>query len=223
MSSNNCRQSFPCSFRLSWDAKHTELEAVYQGVLVVFLFAWYRQQRQNTKNAWSPYDLPLQTANFVQWTQISIYSVSSLHSAAFFSVFLVYPVLGDSFTGTGQEGEPEHIPDPLQVQNTKSVCRGLLKNTRRASKAACKQVFCSHQLAWPMLCADAIVLPSWPHLHCLPFMPEILRLLWSKWSRNVSSKLLRQLLNENIPDLCAVLWYSSTPGKAWARLLQGRF
>lgn len=141
----------------------------------------------------------------------------------FFSVFLVYPVLGDSFTGTGQEGEPEHIPDPLQVQNTKSVCRGLLKNTRRASKAACKQVFCSHQLAWPMLCADAIVLPSWPHLHCLPFMPEILRLLWSKWSRNVSSKLLRQLLNENIPDLCTVLWYSSTPGKAWARLLQGRF
>lgn len=52
-----------------------------------------------------------------------------LHTAAFFSVFPVYHALGDSFTGTGQKGEPEHIPNPLQVQNTKSLCCGLLKNT----------------------------------------------------------------------------------------------
>lgn len=155
MSSNNCSQSFPCSFRLSWDAKYTELEAVYQGVVFFFcccLFVFYlldtdsRDKIPKMPEILMTFHCKLRTLS----SELKfLFTLSALSPhCCFFSVFPVYHALGDSFTGTEQEGEPEHIPNPLQVQNTKSLCCVLLKNTHSASKAACKQVFCSHQLAW---------------------------------------------------------------------------
>lgn len=126
-----------------------------------------------------------------------------------FFVFPVCHVSRDSFTNTAQEGGPEHMPDLLQVQNTKSPCCGLLKNSCNASKVARNMLF-AHKASIlqkalalpsagtahvPTLCADAMLLHSWPHLHHLPFTPWLHRQLQSKWSQNAFSKLLRQLLS----------------------------
>lgn len=130
------RQSFPCSFRLSRDAKYTDLEAVYQGFFICLILS--RQQRQNTKNAWNPYDLSLQTVNFVCKLKFPFTLSAEAPCCCLFFAFSVCHLSRDSFTNTAQEGGPEHIPDHSKYLSP--FC-GLLKNSRNASKVAQNMLF----------------------------------------------------------------------------------
>lgn len=117
---NNCwcqRQSFPTSFRPSRDAKYTELEAVYLFFLsfFFFLFAWYCA---DSRDKIPKMPEILMTFHCKLWTlSAKLKFLCTLPAQApcccFFFIFPVYCVLGDSLPSTGQEGEPEHIPDPF--------------------------------------------------------------------------------------------------------------
>lgn len=176
-----------------------------------FLFAWYCADSRDK----IPKMLEiLMTFHCKLWTLSAklkfLFTLSAqAPCCCLFFAFPVCHVVRDSFTNTAQERGPEHIPDLLQVQNTKSPCCGLLKNSCNASKVAWNMLFApkasilQKALALPSagmahiptLCADAMLLHSWPHLHHLPFTPGIHRWLQSKWSKNALSKLLCQLLN----------------------------
>lgn len=166
---NNCRcqrQSFPTSFRPSRDAKYTELEAVY----LFFLFFFFliiclilcRQQRQNTKNAWNPYDLSLQTVNFVRWTQISMYTAST---GSMLQIFLHLPSLsctrGQLPKDQAGGGAWAHSR-PLcrfKILSLRAVhCSEIPARRAKQHETRClhtKQVLCSHQLVrltFPRVC-----------------------------------------------------------------------
>lgn len=139
---NNCRcqrQSFPTSFRPSRDAKYTELEAVY---LFFFFLSYYLLDTVQTaetkyqkclKSLW-PFtancELCPLNSNFY------VHCQHRLHAAAFSSSsqFIVYR--GTASQGPGRRGSLSTFQPPLQVQNTKSPCCALLRNTCKASKAA---------------------------------------------------------------------------------------